>query len=509
MTIKVLGRLTAADQAKRTITGLVLPFGSPGNTSAGTVTASKDSVKIADQVLLNMEHDGTRPVGRMLSHEVTDDGIVATFTVANTTAGNDLLAEVAEGLRTGLSVEVQNPVIRNGSLLGGLLDAVAAVTKPAFDLARVSAMTASDEGEIEDEDETTEDQVDEVEQTDETSTDEPVETDEADTDSESIEDEDDNEETDPVKTATASLAASAASGKQGIKTTREFVERLTAATKAGDRTMLAALADITQSGVGGDVTTQQFLGELWDGKSYTRRIVPLVKGGTLESYDIKGWRWVTKPEVATYAGNKAAVTSGAVDTEAMTTSAVRLAGAHDIDRKFFDFGDTAFLQSYLEAMTESYARKSDAALAEFIEASATVVAPGTVPSGVTKQAAALVDAALAVIDYGVPTFALVAPDVYRSLLLTPKDQVLEFLNMALGLEDGTMQSFKIVPTSTLPVRTVIAGVDSAVQFLELPGSPIRVDALNIANGGVDQGLFGYYATVLHSDNGLASVQHIV
>lgn len=498
-TIKIVGALTAADQTARTITGLVLPFGSEGRTSAGTVTASKDSVKIADQVLLNMEHDGTRPIGRMLSHEVTDNGIEMTFSVAKTTAGNDLLAEVADGLRTGLSVEVQEPVIRNGSLLGGLLDAVAAVTRPAFDLARVSAMTAADIGDEDD------DQA-EAEVADE---DEPGETAEAateDPESETSDEDPENEET-IVTTATASLAASAASGatSKAITTVSEFTERLVAARNTGDHQMLAALADITQSGVGADIAQAQFLGELWSGRAYQRVVVPLVQPGSLTSYKVEGWRWTIKPEVASYSGNKAAVTSNSVDTEAAHADVVRLAGAHDFDRKFADFGDTAFLTSYMQAMTESYARKTDAALEDFLITSSTDVAPGTVPSGVSPAAAAIVDGALAVLDKGVPDFALIAPDLWRQLLLTPKDQTLEYLSMALGLEEGTVKNFKVVPRSGMDEGTVLVGIKGAVQFFELPGVPIRVDAINIANGGLDQGLFGYYAEMLHDAGGLALV----
>jgi hypothetical protein len=507
-TIKIVGALTAADQTNRTVTGLVLPFGSEGRTSAGTVTASKDSVEIAKDVIFNLEHVNTKPIGKMISHAVTDAGLEMTFSVAKTTAGNDLLAEISEGLRTGLSVEVQEPVIRNGSLIGGLLDAVAAVTRPAFDLARVSAMTAADSGEIEDDgpvedDETTDELSDDEAETTEVDAenDEDEEDPEDATASEDIEQEDQT----VTKTATASLAASAASGKDTIKTTGEFVSRLVAAKSTGDRQLLAALADITQSGVGGDVSAQQFLGELWSGKDYTRTVVPLMAGGALTSYSVKGWRWVTKPEVAAYAGNKAAVTSNSVDTEAVTVAAERLAGAHDIDRKFADFGDTEFLTSYLQAMTESYARKSDGVAVDFLQANATAVSPGTVPTGISNAAAALVDGALAVIDAGVPNYAFVDKGAYRSLLLTPKDQILEYLNMALGLEEGSIQNFKIVPRSDLLPGQLIVGCTPAVQFLELPGVPIRVDALNIANGGVDQGVFGYYAQILHNADGLAKV----
>lgn len=505
-TIKIVGALTAADTTKRTITGLVLPFGSEGRTSAGTVTASKDSVTVAPEVLLNMEHDGTRPLGKMLSHDITDEGIVATFSVANTTSGNDLLAEVAEGLRTGLSVEVQEPVIRNGSLIGGLLDAVAAVTKPAFDLARVSAMTAADSGEIADED-----QVEDDETTDEAETAEvEAENDEDQDDTEDATASEDIEQEDQTvtKTATASLAASAASGKdtKTIMSVGEFTERLVAARNSGDRALLAALADITQTGVGGDIEQAQFLGELWSGKSYTRVIVPLLQPGTLTSYEVTGWRWTTKPEVAAYSGDKAAVTSNTVATEPASADVVRLAGAHDIDRKFADFGNTEFLTSYMAAMTESYARKTDIAALDAAVTGATPVTPGTVPSGVSEAAAAIVDGALAVIDKGVPTFAVVAPDMWRQLLLTPKDQTLEYLSMALGLEEGSVANFKVVPRSDLDPGQVLVGIKGALQFFELPGVPIRVDAINIANGGLDQGLFGYYATMLHDEGGLALVE---
>ena len=314
-----------------------------------------------------------------------------------------------------------------------------------------------------------------------------------------------------MKPATASLAASAASGNPttSIKTVSDFITALSAAKVGGDHRMLAALADITQSGVGGDVEAVQFLGELWSGKAYQRTIVPLLQPGTLTSYKVKGWRWVTKPEVDEYAGNKTAVPSEAVDTEPVEVSAARLAGAHDIDRKFIDFGDQEFLSSYLSAMTESYARKSDAAALDYCILQAPTVAPGTVPSGVSAAAAAIVDGALAVIDKGVPTFAVVSTDYWRQLLLTPKDQTLEYLSMALGLEEGQVAGFRIVPRSDMDPETVLVGIKGAVQFLELPGVPIRVDALNIANGGFDQGLFGYYATLLHDEGGLALVTESV
>lgn len=519
LTIVTTGLVANADD--RTVTGLALPYGEAGSTNLGKVTASRGSLSIADRIVANMEHDPTRPLAVMTSTDESDEGRTMTFSIPRTRAGDDLLEEIANGLRTGLSVEVSDPVIRAGALVAGTIDGVAFCVKPAFPSAQLAA---SDVGDLPVED----DPEDASEDDDAESVPDPEDAD-ADVEAASLEitpdttlaelidalptdppAEDDPAPTDqegsPVTASARPLAASAAP-RPKLGTVREFSAQLAAACRAGDRSLIAALADITQSGIGGDIAAQKFLGELWSGKAYQRRFVPLMTQGTLDAYAMKGWRWTTKPEVYDYAGNKAAVTSETVDTEAVEVTAARLAGAHDIDRKFVDFGDAGFLESYQRAMTESYARKSDGKAVAFLEANATAISAGTVPSGITAAAAALVDGALALVDVGSPSFAIMGDAAFRSLLLTPKDQVLEYLSMSLGLEEGAALGFKIVPGgSAVGDADVIVGIQGAATFFELPGVPIRVDALNIANGGVDAGLFGYYATLLSDADGLVKTQ---
>jgi len=148
--------MLTANLEDRTISGLALPFGETGRTNLGRVIASAGSVTVPEDVstiTLNLEHSRTAPVGRATAVEETPEGLVATFRVARTRAGDDLLAEVEEGLRAGLSVELDAPVIRAGRLLSGALSAVAAVVSPAFPSA---LLTAADAGDVEDdEDETT------------------------------------------------------------------------------------------------------------------------------------------------------------------------------------------------------------------------------------------------------------------------------------------------------------------------------------------------------------------
>src|SRR5690606_33044775 len=101
----------------------------------GRVTASAGSLTLPESpsdLVANMEHDRTRPVARGVALDETDDGLTATLRVARTTAGDDLLVEAREGLRTGISVEIDDPVIKGGALVGGTLTGAGFVTEPAF-----------------------------------------------------------------------------------------------------------------------------------------------------------------------------------------------------------------------------------------------------------------------------------------------------------------------------------------------------------------------------------------
>jgi hypothetical protein len=78
----------------------------------------------------------------------TEQGIDATFKIAETTAGNDALVEAATGLRDGFSVGVKVNAhdFVDGVLVvaKGSLDEVSLVSDPAIDSARVSSVAASE-----------------------------------------------------------------------------------------------------------------------------------------------------------------------------------------------------------------------------------------------------------------------------------------------------------------------------------------------------------------------------
>ena len=140
-------QITSADSESRTITGRVVTWNETGSTSAGLTTFKPESIATKNVKLL-LEHDRTRPIGKVLSMTATEQGIDATFKIAETTAGNDALIEAATGLRDGFSVGVKVNAhdFVDGVLVvaKGSLDEVSLVSEPAIDSARVSSVAASE-----------------------------------------------------------------------------------------------------------------------------------------------------------------------------------------------------------------------------------------------------------------------------------------------------------------------------------------------------------------------------
>ena len=144
--------LTATNSEKRTISGRVLTWGEQGNTSAGLTSFVQDSIK-PKAVKLNLEHDLTRPIGRVVEMVSTPEGLDATFKIAETTAGTDALIEAASGLRDGFSVGVKVDEWSNqdGVLIikQGEMAEVSLVTNPAIKSAMVSDVAANENSESE------------------------------------------------------------------------------------------------------------------------------------------------------------------------------------------------------------------------------------------------------------------------------------------------------------------------------------------------------------------------
>lgn len=490
-------QLATAGLEDRTIAGLVLPYGPGGSTSIGVVTASVGSVRLPpdlSRVKLLSGHStdpaGAVPVGVAIAADETEDGLRMTFRVGSTAAGDTALLEAAEGLRDGLSVELFGPRLdARRHLTDGLITAVSLVPVPAFEDARV---TAGREDTETDGDPAEDDQNDESEDT-VTNTDTP------------------DGGTAPAETSTdagdageltAAQAAGLTAGQAGRIVTGNRPLSLAQATDAiaslvaGTPDATAALEDITSSGVL-SALAPAWLGELWSGIPFTREVVPTFSPGVLRGRKAHGWRWVTKPQVADYDGDKADVPSNTVATEAVEVEAKRLAGAHDIDRAFWDFGDTEVINGYFAAMTQSYAIESDDRAAKFAVASAATNVLDAQPDLI--HAAAKARQAIKLATRTEASTYLVHPDdAFGLLAITTLDNP-AYLDL-LGVDPS-----KFLTSDQAKKGSVIAYAKPAMTFFELAGSPIRVQAEHIAKGGRDAALFGYYATLLNDQRGVVEV----
>lgn len=500
MTLHALGTLTAAAPDGRTLSYLLLPFGETGRTSAGSVTVQAGALTVpAEQMVANLEHDPTRPVGWMTAAEEAT-GLTATVTLAHTTTASDVLAEARAGLRTGISVEVLDPVIRDGRLLSGRLTGAGLVAAPAFPSAQ---LVAADAGDVPD-------------PTD------PTEADPAEDDAAQAADEEDDAmgattteaaaeatETEPTEPLKAALPGSL-NGKTKAKTkTASLFAALAAAAPAERGTLLAALDALIPTDV---LPSQQqtWIGEVYGSKTYTRRFAGLMQHGDLNGMQYVGWKFTDgkTPVVAPYTGYPAQPNSNEVKTEQVTGTASRLAGAGEVDRAFIDFPTPEFWAGYFREQTNSYERVLDGIARDALIAGGTAVTGGTVPSGVAKAAAYIVDGAIAILDNerDLPAWALVGSALYRELLLTRADDTLAFLTSALGLAEGDLAGFRIVPSSVSTlVGKVLVGTGTAATIYELPGTPVRIDTVNIANGGAQRGVYGYHAELINDSKGLALV----
>jgi hypothetical protein len=156
--IEFEGLAFSADVQRRTITGLLVPWGRIGrHTDGRTWRFARGSLKFghAKYLIFNDEHVQSARLGRAIDAVDTDEGLVVTWKIAPGAAGDRALARAASGAKTGLSPEVEidtadmmpdpeNPgarLVTMANLTGGGF-----VANPAFDDSRVISVMANRNG---------------------------------------------------------------------------------------------------------------------------------------------------------------------------------------------------------------------------------------------------------------------------------------------------------------------------------------------------------------------------
>ena len=173
-----------------------------------------------------------------------------------------------------------------------------------------------------------------------------------------------------------------------------------------------------------------------------------------------------------------------------------MAVGHDIDRKFYDFPNAAFLDAYVAAVRESWAIQLDDKVRTFIT---TEAVDTTLSSTTLLSAAALAVRRVKRARLGKASFVIVNDNDLDDLMDVTNNTLPAFLQLW-GIDPNGW-----VTSPDVPAGQVIAGVRQAATVRTLPGSPIRVSAQHIANGGIDEAFFGYWAIEQHAPNGIVRV----
>lgn len=473
-----VGTLTA-DAARRQLSGRVLPYGTPARTSAGNTRFTPGSCQAAvpAHVALLVEHDRNRVAGYAATLTETPAGLDATFTIPPGPIGDQVLADAAAGLRTGLSVGVDVTASSPGTdgiltVTGASLREVSVVSVPAWSDARVVAVAATAPGP------------------------------------------DAGDSTPPAPAAPVAPAPAApapAMVPAAFYTaarpplTVADVSQLLTGVRSGTRDaaeLRAALTDIVPANdAGAGVFRPAWIGELWMATNAERPMVDSVQSQALPATGTKvqGFTWATKPGGGTYAGAKAAIPSQGATTVPAESPLVRWAGGNDIDRIYFDRGDASFQESYFRMMAADYALDTEAALTAALVAAATA---GDVAATTILKVVADAAGKLAAIGARLG-FVAVAGNLYASLLGITNANAPWLLSGNASITDSTanLGGVRLFVAPSLAASTALAGDRRAATFYE-DRPPIRVKAENIPNGGIDLALFGYYATLVNDGRAL-------
>jgi len=513
----------SVDVEARTVRGLLMPWGEKSRKSVTSdpLMFDRGALKVpADISALNANrnHDRHDPIGRFTAVEDTDRGLVAEFAISRNPEGDEFLEQYQTGKLKKLSAEVRN-IVRTGLKATAVLTGAAFVPEGAFASAGLFAIDETPEERVERlkaELQEAEAAVAVTEAPSKASADEvtqpelPVQNKEDEVSpvnqvSPTLADANSANATAPTKNEMFALFNKFSRGEIGQEVVSAKLQ------EAGSTTALFALSDVKYSGTGSiqpDARAPQWLGELYAGRAYQQTVVPLFNHGDLTSRTVAGFRWGVKPAGGTFAGNKSNVPSNVPTTSQYNTTAKMWAGGHDHAIEFRLFNVPGYWESYFQAMTEDYARWVDqtVVLTDVLAGSTSIEADNPAGLSIGSGMSALIDGAAAVIaGNDVPTFAILAPDVWKLIAKTPSKDTLGYLSAALGLEEGQLANFRLVSSPLVPAGNILVGARAAVRVLELPGTPLRLQGYDFARGGVDTLLVGAAAVVIEKASALQLV----
>jgi len=386
--------IEAADAGRRIISGVVVPFGKVGNTSAGAVIFERGSIQIPNtsKIKLLAQHNQTDPIGRAQSFSETADAIYGTFKVSASQKGTDYLTLASEELISGLSVGVDvvaSKPSKDGTLYvqKAILREVSLVESPAFSDAVVTRVAAS-ESEAE---ETT------LEETQPTESEAVV------------------EETTPAATTEAAAPAVEASRptikastpyvsqtvRHGIDSKGAYVKHKILAAQGNDQSRLwiAASEDPSSLTAADTMSTNpafnpiQYMKEFVSNTNFGRPAIDAVSRGVLPSNGMT----FSVPSLVTSAGGGSSVaptvastaeagtpSNTAMTSAYLTANVTKYAGQQTISLELLERSDPIFFDELAVQLERAYLKATDAALIQAL------IDGGTIATGVAGTSAGLI-----------------------------------------------------------------------------------------------------------------------
>lgn len=483
----------AVSTERRTITGPIITFNELGTPSTGPTVFTAGSIALPDdlsRVKLLVQHDTySAAVGYLIEAKVDGDQMIGTFKLPESEEGDAVLAEAADGRRDGLSVGV---TITNydwgdkGDVMhvhAAQLREVSVVTIPAYTNSRITTVTASHQ----------------------------------------------NGPAMPPAAPQidyAQLAAALGPQLAQIVPPQQPHNVLNLHAGASLDAVAAATADAYKRGVSpielaaalsdllpaDDTTGQVFIRPQWVDEVWqaTRNGRPFFDGaaskGEVTGLKVQGWKYdlTDRPKVDPYAGNKAAISSrGKLKTIPVEEPVVRRAGGWDIDRALVDLGSFQFISALLTAATDDYKLETEQWLVEKLLAASTEVQAGGTFAGT------LAGLGVAAVQLGANLSTIqMSTDMWLEFAELDDSTIPWWLKqqgeLNLGTTEGSAGKLKFSANPDLPAGVLLAADSRAYTPFERQ-KLIDVQAVNIANGGIDVGVFGYVSAIVNDPRAVLRV----
>lgn len=358
------------NEDRREISGKIVPMGTGeiGNTNMGGVVFEAGSIEIADptKIKLLSQHQISKPVGRMISAEVRQDGIYATFKLSRSAAGTESLILAQEGLVSGLSVGAEviaSKPSRDGHIVvsSARLKEVSLVTEPAFKSAQVLEIAAE----------------------------ETIPAEQTQPESEPIVEETTQAEAPAVEAAAVEAARPTVVANLQVKeriaplTSAQYLDASIKAAMGDDsarRTILAA-DDSTSTNTGLTLPSHlnTFLTDTFSGRPAFNAVTrSSLAGITGMSFTIP--RLYTNASSANTAPTVAAINEGVATSETGMTSAYdtvsvqKYSGLNEVSFELIDRSSPAFMELLMAELRKAYEKATDTALITALGTSGTVAA---------------------------------------------------------------------------------------------------------------------------------------